>query len=273
MTTSVISYYGNGNQCIRFSPKKSGVATITITARNEASGLEATTNITFKVVTNLELIDVISGTVREYEGNDDVSIYGKYYDTISFKIKDQYKDYFELDYDPKNTSKNLVVTIQGDVITVEDVSINDALPQVFVMVKKNASDLYNVSGVLVAFEMDENTDYHVTDADMRLAGYSSIIYPGDGESLTVSLADWQDKNVQALFNITPSSISRARNVEISAESSDTNVAEILQETEGFGTQRRIYVKVLAVGYSDIILKTKDNLGFEETATIRLVVTE
>ena len=273
MTASVDDFASDGNPYLRISPKKSGVARLTISARNSASGHSATTHITFKVVNNGDLIDVISGTIDPLSENGDISLKGKYFNTISFKVKDEYKDYFDLAYDSRNTGSDVAVTIQGNVVTIENISLGSSIPQCHVQLRKKADYVYLIAGVLTYFEIDENEDYHVTDADMRLAGNYAVIYPGDGESLTASLADFQTNNVHAMYNITPSLISRARNVEISAESGDASVAEILQETEGYGKRRDIAVKVLATGVSELTLRTRDNLGFEKVAHITLIVTE
>lgn len=265
-TIMSVSVTENGLIKTRF--KKPGTVNLTVTAENEDTGNEVTYVFTFFAVASTDMIDVIEGEVEQhsYSSGASMQVKGTLLNSVSFKIKDAYKDILSLVEDSVN-AHYVTVTVENGVYTVTNTSLGTGFPQNGFIIKGAAGQQLGFIGTL--FEMDPNEDYEVSDVDIRLSSYYGQD-TRDGGTLTVSLADWTDKDIHAIFDVTPDIIKFARNVAISAVIADTTIAEAKSETTDYG--RLIPIQIKDVGTTTVTLRVTDGMNYDETATITLTVT-
>ena len=258
------------NGLIRIKALAKGTVNLIITAQNDVSGHQATTSLTFEVVATEDIIDVVSGSGTDVSGM--LQIGNKYLGSVSFKLKENYKNLLTIVKVGSGEGSNDVTTTEQDgVFTVTHTTLRSAVPGDGFQIKQlNGVQQGYVS---VLFEPDDEAKYPLTNASLRVVSFYGT-EATDGETLSLDLAQWQDNDIQAKFGITPIALRDAKNVITTVASSDESVA--IAKPDGISylsNDRMIPVEILAAGTTTLTLTITDGLEYEDTAIITVVVTE
>lgn len=258
------------NGMIRITALAKGTVNLIITAQNDVSGHKATTSLTFEVVATEDIIDVVSGSGTDVSGS--LYIENKYLESVSFKLKENYKNLLTIvKVGSVDGSNDVTTTEQDGVFTVTHTTLRSSTPGDGFQV--NQLNGVQQGYVSVLFEPDDEAKYPLTSANVRVSSFYGT-EATDGETLSIDLEQWQDHDIQAEFGITPNALRNAKSVITTVTSSDESVALVKpDEILYLNNDRKIPVKILAAGTTTLTLTITDGLEYEDTAIITVVVTE
>lgn len=268
--TNVMSASVTDNGLMSIKAKSKGTVHVTITARNEQSGHYATATLRFKVAETSDVVDVITGTGEDSYGT--LRLEGKLLESVSFKIKDYYKNILEITEGGGHGSgyEDLQITESNGVFTVTNFRLGSTNPQQYFQVK----NIYGgqLGGVSTIFYPDAEAKYPLTSVDKTVTAYYGDP-KRDGEMLAIDSSWIGGNNIQAAFAINPGVLRNAASVVTEVTSSDTEVAVVTDEVNYLNNMRQIPIRIVGVGTTQITLHVTDGLEYDETATITVVVTE
>ena len=251
--------------------KGEGIVNINVTAYNDDAMESVSEQITLNIVNPVSLLDVTGHNYDMIMNNgNSLNYFGDFFDTITIKVKDEYKDSFYISpLEESNdvvtmTEENGLYTFKNHALTEDnfdishtfEIKIND-----YIFIRSN-----------VIFELDPEVTYKLEGVDMFFEIDETTYRNGD----TINVSLTEHNILFPRFKTNPLAFLEATNILTSVDSSNKGVARLEYDNMSIDDiyHYRYYVlKLYAAGETTITLHTTDSLGFEKTSTFTLVVTE
>ena len=251
--------------------KGEGIVNINVTAYNDDAMESVSEQITLNIVNPVNLLDVTGHNYDMIMNNgNSLNYFGDFFDTITIKVKDEYKDSFYISpLEESNdvvtmTEENGLYTFKNHALTEDNFDISHTFE-----IKIND---YRFIRSNVIFELDPEVTYKLEGVDMFF-DIDETTYR-DGDTINVSLKD--NSYLFPHFKTNPLAFLEATNILTSVDSSNKGVARLEYDDMSIDDiyhYRYYALKLYAAGETTITLRTTDGLGFEKTSTFTLVVTE
>lgn len=269
----------------RFSIKPTGnndgLITVDVYAFNDEAEQSASMQESFYLLNPFNVIDV-TGTGSNITTSHDASsgysriiINSDLLESVSIKVKDEFKDRFSIEVKDYNDTDSVEVTEEDGVYTFNNIVIPNSETLTWYIQLNFDNEKFMI--VYLNFCVNSDKNYAIDDSDAYLDVYNM---PDVEDGQTVNLSLSKDHLNGCYIEIDPVILTKSNSITWSCVSSDTSVLNIgemvylyLGESFSTPTSVKFPITLLSVGEAVITANVSDNFGYSKTYTFTVIVSE
>jgi hypothetical protein len=208
-------------------------------------------------------------------GYSRISINSDLLESVSIKVKDEFKDRFSIEVKDYNDTDSVEVTEEDGVYTFNNIVIPNSETLTWHMQLNFDNEKFMF--VYLNFCVNSNKNYAIDDSDAYLYVYDS---PDIEDGQTVNLSLSKSYYPGCYIEIDPVIVTKSESITRSCTSSNTSVVKVEEmkylyagETFDVPTKVSFPLTLVSVGEAVITANVSDNFGYSETYTFTVIVSE